>query len=147
MRPLHFHYLEVVPLPSPDYVILRARPHTCHLKHLLGSKPHAIPIVKSPEAQPDHPTVLLNSEVASEWLGGIRLRNYDWSFNSYHLLTFQKCKLISNDIHSTILLPREYWFLILLQPGDGGLRIRNLIEPTLFWVLQLMSLFYFLKHE
>ena len=55
--------------------------------------------------------VLIHAEVAVE-LRSVRLEDC-WLFHSHHLLTFQKCKLLGDLIHSLLLHARQPLVLIL----------------------------------
>ena len=63
------------------------------------------------ETQVHDAPVFIHAEIAAE-LRPVRLDD-GWLFYSHHLLTFQKCKLLRDLIHSLLLHACQPWVLIL----------------------------------
>ena len=87
--------------------------------------------------------VLIHAEVAAE-LRPVRLDDR-WLFYSHHLLTFQKCKLLGDLIHSLLLHARQPWVLVLRCQLGLPIIVGQLIEGALLRVLP--GLFGLLYHE
>ena len=93
------------------------------------------------ETQVHHAPVLIHAEVAAE-LRSVRLDDR-WLFHSHHLLTFQKCKLLGDLIHSLFLHARQPWVLILRRKLGLPIVVGQLIEGALLRVLPgLIDLLY-----
>ena len=101
------------------------------------------------ETQVHHTSVLIHAEVAAE-LWSVWLED-SWLFHSHHLLTFQKCKLLGDLIHSLLLHARQPWVLILRRKLGVSIIVGQLIESAVLRVLRgylaLASLFDLLYHK
>ena len=85
------------------------------------------------ETQVHHTPVLIHAEVAAE-LRSVGLEGR-WLFHSHHLLTFQKCKLLRDLIHSLLLHACQPWVLILRRKLGLPIIVGLLIEGALLRVL------------
>ena len=77
--------------------------------------------------------VLIHAEVAAE-LRPVRLDDR-WLFYSHHLLTFQKCKLLGDLIHSLLLHASEPWVFVLWRQLGLAIIFGQFIEGALLMVL------------
>ena len=85
------------------------------------------------ETQVHDAPVFIHAEVAAE-LRSVRLDDR-WLFHSHHLLTFQKCKLLRDFIHSLLLHACQPWVLILRRKLGLPIVVGQLIEGALLRVL------------
>ena len=85
------------------------------------------------ETQVHDAPVFIHAEVAAELLSV--LLDDRWLFHSHHLLTFQKCKLLGDLIHSLLLHARQPWVLILRRKLGLPIVVDQLIEGALLRVL------------
>ena len=85
------------------------------------------------ETQVHDAPLFIHAEVAAE-LRSVRLDDR-WLFHSHHLLTFQKCKLLGDLIHSLLLHARQPWVLVLWRQLCLSIIVGQLIEGALLRVL------------
>ena len=85
------------------------------------------------ETQVHDAPVLVHAEVAAE-LRPVRLEGRRL-LHSHHLLTFQKCKLLGDLIHSLLLHARQPWVLVLRRQLGLPIIVGQLIEGALLRVL------------